>query len=297
MMRRLLLALLAFTLAMPLLATEPNPSARQRELIDKLFAAMNIQKQTHDMIDAMYKQIGQQYLDRAAANGNDADDIEEAKELFGAFREKASRIDFGGELLDAYAHIYGKYFNEEELTQLIAFYAAPVGRKVLAVTPQLTEEGMQAGMQHLYPKIEQAMQEAANDVEKKRPWRKTIADMRSVSAALTAWSIDNDDKYPDGDYSALKEKLVPAYIKALPEKDMWNHDYAYVVSDDRAHFRLVSAGADSNFEWDSRRIVAAKSDADEDADALPTVYRERLEDDLILADGSFLQLPVQAKGK
>ena len=114
--------------------------------------------------------------------------------------------------------------------------------------------------------------------------------MRTIATAVEAYATDYDETYPAGDYAALEKVLVPTYIKTMPEKDMWGHPYAYVVSDDHKHYRIVSGGADTNFEWDSLRIVADAKDAD-------VKYRDRLEDDLIYADGSFLQLPAQAKPK
>lgn len=206
------------------------------------------------------------------------------------FREHAAKIDFGAVMNDAYVRIYAKYFTTAELEELVRFYTSPIGRKSLEVMPDMMREGMQAGSEHLGPKISEAMAAAQADFDKKRPWRTTMSDLRSVATAVETYSIDHDDKYPAGDYASLEAQLVPTYLKKLPAKDMWNHDYAYVVSEDGEHYRLVSAGADANFEWDSRRIVEFNEN-----EPAPTNYRDRLEDDLIYQDGSFLQLPVQAK--
>ena len=110
-------------------------------------------------------------------------------------------------------------------------------------------------------------------------------DMRSVWAALEAYVIDHGT-YPSSDYAGLKA-LLANYIRAFPEKDIWGNPYAYVVSEDRKSYRLVSAGADSIFEWDSRRIAPDQQ----------LRYRDRLEDDIIFGGGEFIQLPVQAKPK
>src|SRR5205814_556981 len=166
------------------------------------------------------------------------------------------------------------------------------GRKSIEVTPQLLNEGMQAGMKHIGPKIEQVMREVQEEQEKKRPWRRTMANIRTVAVAIEAYMTDHDETCPSGNYESLQSVLAPTYIKQVPEKDMWGHPYAYVVSDDRKHYRIVSAGADNSFEWDSLRIVPMAKDAEPDVK-----YRERLEDDLIYADGMFLQLPVQTKPK
>ena len=113
-------------------------------------------------------------------------------------------------------------------------------------------------------------------------------DLRTIAVALEAYAIDNET-YPQGDFDALKPLLEPTYIRTLPQTDIWGQKYAYVVSPDRARYRLVSAGSDSIFEWDSRRI------GEELDQATGTRYTERLEDDVIFADGMFLQAPAQSE--
>lgn len=41
--------------------------------------------------------------------------------------------------------IYEKYYTEEELTQLIAFYESPLGRKVVQSLPPIMQESMKVG--------------------------------------------------------------------------------------------------------------------------------------------------------
>jgi hypothetical protein len=287
-MRRLLVAFAFLTIVCPLFATQPNPSPRQRVLVEKLLDAMDIDKNLHSMIDTMYGQIEKQYLQGVT----DPDDIAEAKERFAAFRQHSAKINFTGELREAYVTIYSKYFSESELTDLLAFYATPTGRKLTTSLPEIMSDGMQAGTERLGPKIAQAMDEATTELEKKRPWRRTMADIRTVAVAIEAYMTDHDESCPAGNYESLESVLAPTYIKHVPEKDMWGHPYAYVVSEDHKHYRIVSAGADNSFEWDSLRIVPVAKDAEPDMK-----YRDRLEDDLIYADGTFLQLPVQTKPK
>lgn len=292
-MRRLLPAALILFIAIPVLATEPNPSARQRQLVEKLLEVMKIDDTVRGTIDAMYAQMEKQFLESAAANGTDEDSLAEAKDTFRSFREKASKLNLSGEMREAYIRMYSKYFSEKELADLIAFYDSPTGRKTMDVLPQMMQESMQAGVQHLSPLLTEAMQAALEEQEQKRPWRKTMADIRTIATAVEAYAIDHDDEYPSGDYDSLKPLLEPTYIKTMPALDMWKHPYAYVASDDHAHYRIVSAGADTIFEWDSRRIVPLKEGQQQPA----VVYRDRLEDDLIFADGAFLQAPVQSKEK
>lgn len=289
-MRSTLLAVVV-AVSLPLSATEPNPSTRQRELVLKLFEVTNSERATLAMMDAIFVEMEKQFLQTAEAQGNRPEAVAEAREMFAAFREKTAKIDIAALIQEPQIRLYSKYFTEKELEDLLAFYATPAGRKTIEVLPDLTREAMEMGVRELSPKIGEVMNEVMAEHEKKRPWRRTMSDIRKVATALEAYATDNDELYPTGDYASLKELLSPEYLETLPEKDIWGHPYAYIVSTDRRHYRIVSAGADSIFEWDSRRI-APTSDNDVET---PIRYRDRLEDDVIFADYAFVQLPVQAK--
>ncbi|MCB7480664.1 DUF2059 domain-containing protein [Christiangramia sediminis] len=43
------------------------------------------------------------------------------------------------------AAVYTESFTEEEIDKILAFYATPVGEKMVAVTPELTKKGMEIG--------------------------------------------------------------------------------------------------------------------------------------------------------
>ncbi|HXH37928.1 MAG TPA: DUF2059 domain-containing protein [Thermoanaerobaculia bacterium] len=293
-MRRLILFAVIIAIAVPLFATEPNPSASQRALIEKLFKATNMDQMSNSIMDSMNAQIEKQFLQDAEAKGNDPEDIAEAKEMFALYRERSRSIDFGGLLHESYVRIYARYFTEGEIADLVAFYASPTGKKTLEVLPQLMSEGMKAGVENLTPKIKEVMAQVMEEQEKRRPWRRTMADMRALATAVEAYAADQQDgTYPEAtDLGGLKTALKGiSMAQKFPEKDMWGHPYEYVVSPDHHHYRIVSSGSDGIFEWDSRKIEVAK----EGEPALR--YRDRLEDDLIYADGSFVQLPLQAKPK
>ena len=294
-MRRFFFVAIFAALAVPLSATESNPSPRQKELAQRLITAMHLDRVGSSMMDAMYAEMEKQFVSEAEAKGNDPDDIAEAKELFAACRERMRAIDFNGLLREEQARIYAKYFTEQQLTDLCAFYESPAGKKMIELMPELMAEGARAGADKLGPKIQEIMSQVAEEAEQKRPWRRTTADMRALASAVEAYQTDQDDgTYPAAaDMAGLKTALKGITMsQKFPEKDMWGHSYEYIVSPDRHHYRIVSAGADGIFEWDSRKIDVAKEGA-------PQVvrYRDHLEDDLIYADGLFIQLPVQAKPK
>ena len=183
-MRKLLVVVAALAVSLPLFATEPNPSARQRELVLKLLDQMNMGQTIAKLTDAIFAQMEKQFLDAADASGGKPEATAEAKEAYAAFRQKAAKIDFAGLMTEAYVRIYSKYFTEAELQDLAVFYATPTGKKSIDVLPQLFREGMEAGERELGPKLEQVMAEVAADQQKKRPWRRTMTDIRSAATAL-----------------------------------------------------------------------------------------------------------------
>ena len=50
-----------------------------------------------------------------------------------------------GELEDLMVIIYERHFTTDELRQLLAFYQTPIGRKLLASQPSISQESMRAG--------------------------------------------------------------------------------------------------------------------------------------------------------
>jgi len=64
---------------------------------------------------------------------------------FDAFAERfhglfVARLDFSTIIESVYPPLYDKYFSEEELLQMLAFYRTPAGRKNIEVMPALMQE-------------------------------------------------------------------------------------------------------------------------------------------------------------
>ncbi len=77
---------------------------------------------------------------------------------FDAFAERfrslfAERLNFSEIIETVYLPIYDKYFSEEELREMLAFYRTPVGRRSIEVMPSLLQEAGRG--------IEQAVQPVA----------------------------------------------------------------------------------------------------------------------------------------
>ena len=54
---------------------------------------------------------------------------------------------FSDNLVKVYVPIYQKHLTLDDLKKIVAFYESPVGKKLGAVTPAITMEGMTAGQQ------------------------------------------------------------------------------------------------------------------------------------------------------
>lgn len=270
-------------LALPLFGqTHPNPSQKQRELIEEMMKVTNMQKIEQEMFDTIFAQMQDEILREA---GSDPVEQAEAKWKFERFRELLRNADLHSVTRELYMDVYAKYLTETELADLVAFYRTPTGQKSIQVMPQLMAETMQRSGAILGPKIQEIYHQVDKESDLRQPWKKTIARIETIGSYLESHAGENEGLYPEGDLDALQE------LFDLDEtEDVWGHELAYVLSSDHKHYRLVSAGADGIFDWDSRRIA-------EKADPAGMRLRDRLEDDIIYADGGFVQMPKVAAPK
>lgn len=82
------------------------------------------------------------------------------RELMGLFSEK---MDGPGGLVEQVIPIYHRHLTHGEIRELIAFYETPIGRKTIAIMPQVVAESMQAGQrwgQALAPEIQRRVKDA-----------------------------------------------------------------------------------------------------------------------------------------
>lgn len=71
------------------------------------------------------------------------------------FLEKANSDEF----VELMIPVYGKYYSHEEIKQLIAFYKTPIGKKVTATLPAITQDSMAVGQQWGMKLGQQVMEE------------------------------------------------------------------------------------------------------------------------------------------
>ena len=80
--------------------------------------------------------------------------------------------------------------------------------------------------------------------------KRTMSDLRSIGTAVESYQVDNGGPPPVfGDriaVSALIPKLVPTFIKELPEKDAWGNRIEWTSSGDE--YSIYSPAADGREE-------------------------------------------------
>ncbi|MDR1144298.1 MAG: DUF2059 domain-containing protein [Spirochaetaceae bacterium] len=100
----------------------------KREDIVKLLDVSNTKSQAAQMFDLMLPSL------KALAPG--------APQAFWTTFE--SKLDLDS-FVEMFIPLYDKYFTHDEIRGLLQFYESPVGRKMLAVTPDLTQESFGIG--------------------------------------------------------------------------------------------------------------------------------------------------------
>ena len=84
------------------------------------------------------------------------------------FREKVfSTINYAELLEQISMELYDKYFTEDELKDMLAFYRTPTGKKTIQVMPKLVTDSMQKSSEIVLPKIMNALNEVIQEEAKR----------------------------------------------------------------------------------------------------------------------------------
>lgn len=148
----------------------------KRALIKELLEVTEVTKLTENVINTMLLQMERNYPQLLSGALKNEKDIEQKKERIiesqrrfsKRFRELyPQRVNLEQVMEQLYYPLYGKYFTEDELRDLVIFYKSPTGKKSIMVMPQLMQESMQKSSELLNPKIIQLVNEIMEE-EKKR---------------------------------------------------------------------------------------------------------------------------------
>jgi uncharacterized protein len=146
-MKLLVPALAALLLAAPAMA-QPAPAPAPPAATDldaRLDTARRLMEVTDEM--GMLRQImgalEAQLIQRIATANPGKEDLVRRLVSDLIMPEFRARV---GELVQPTLRIYAGSFTQAEMEELMAFYATPIGRKVLAVTPQITQQSTALGL-------------------------------------------------------------------------------------------------------------------------------------------------------
>lgn len=137
-------------------------SQTKQELIKELFKVMQqdslMEKSFSAMIPAMMKQMQGQNKDSAAV----ARSQEVMKATIPVMRDILKNM-----MNEDMVGIYDKYFEENDLKDIIAFYKTPSGQKFLRTQPEIQKELMPIMFQKYVPQISRAMKEKMEELKAK----------------------------------------------------------------------------------------------------------------------------------
>lgn len=184
-MQRLLglVLFLAFAIhpALPQQATPSSPSTTTaseapatKEDIEKLFAAIHLREQMHNIMEMSSKQSMQATLDMLKKrlpdlSQNDLDRITSVS------NRVLKDFDTDG-ILDDIVPVYQRHLTKEDVAAMLAFYETPTGQKILREQPAMTKEAMKA----VQPRMEKMMANMMDQVEQ------MAKDMKSSSQSSDA---------------------------------------------------------------------------------------------------------------
>ena len=158
-------------------------SAEKRALIKEMLAATDMQKSGDAMMKTMLDQFEKDTPQRIAASVNALPDLtpQEREKMIREItadntrvlkrsRELMTEKINWAQLMDELMYpIMDKYYTEEDLKTLIAFYKSPTGRKVLETMPQMMTDIMLRSMEIMKPKIDEISKQILEEEKKRLP--------------------------------------------------------------------------------------------------------------------------------
>ena len=140
----------------------------KRALIKELYLATKADKMAETFTNAILTQMERdlpkvlselpEIKDLKSKEGKHSPEtvVEIAARVLARFKELVpERINFAEVMEQMFYPIYDKFFTEEELKDLVAFYKSPTGQKSIGVMPQLMQDALQRSSEALNAKVMQ----------------------------------------------------------------------------------------------------------------------------------------------
>lgn len=142
MRRRTAALAMAFVIALPLFGATSTIPDKKRESIHTLLELTGMVKVVDQMIDQMFDAFAKQSPSVPS-------------EAWTRLKKKMRADDLVEEMMP----VYDKYYTQEDLDVMIAFYRTPVGQKVIRTLPDVSREGFQIGQAWGLRKADEVLKE------------------------------------------------------------------------------------------------------------------------------------------
>lgn len=150
------------------------------QLVVELVDAMGIKEQARTTVDGVMTAVSQQsrgilenmVLSESGLAPSDKEKIaavsrESYERFMKAFRERIiKQVDIAKTVEEIAVALYTKYFSDQELGDLIAFYRTPTGKKSMQVLPTLATESIQMAQEKMGPTLEKVVKELLEEERK-----------------------------------------------------------------------------------------------------------------------------------
>ncbi len=158
--------LTAILLATPIHAQE-TVSPQKRALLDELIKVSDLATVTQKAMSMMADQVGANLKENLSKSmpGMESLTPEQREKALALGREMGTRvvrrmfdalskeINYNELIETVYIPVYNKYYSEDDLKGLIAFYKSPVGVKFVKVMPDVQAEATKLSQQSMSPKV------------------------------------------------------------------------------------------------------------------------------------------------
>lgn len=151
----------------------PAPAQTKHELITQLLEVMHMKKNSEATMKSVFAQSEEYFTNvfpdmlaqdedltpaehKQAVNEGKKSGLHALKRFQELYAKQIDTAKLVGEVTET---VYGKYFTEAELRDLIAFYQTPTGIKVVDLMPQVSAEAMQMSQAKLTPAIQKIFQQ------------------------------------------------------------------------------------------------------------------------------------------
>jgi uncharacterized protein len=157
-----------------------DASPEKQALIKELLDAIDIKKNSDAVLNTMFDQMEKQVPEtiwQALSEMKETRELnpteqqhlrdevrESATRTSQRFRELlAQRVNFVQMTEEISSVLYAKYFSENELRDLVAFYKSPTGKRTMEIMPNLIVESMIKANERITPVVKDLMSEISSD--------------------------------------------------------------------------------------------------------------------------------------